>query len=83
MENEKFLVNELFSTKNSKFRNSSEIKNIPCQSRSYNRKVQIFPINDNKIMGFLKMSRLFLLGTVFLIRTVSEKMFLTRTDHVK
>ncbi len=29
------------------------------------------------------MLRLFLLGTVFLIRTASEKMFLIRTDHVK
>ena len=29
------------------------------------------------------MFRLFLLGTVFLIRTASEKMFLIRTDHVK
>ncbi len=34
-------------------------------------------------MKFLKMFRLFLLGTVFLIRTASEKMFLIRTDHVK
>ncbi len=29
------------------------------------------------------MLRLFLLGTVFLIRTASKKMFLIRTDHVK
>jgi hypothetical protein len=34
-------------------------------------------------MKFLKMFRLSLLGTVFLIRTASEKMFLIRTDHVK
>ncbi len=34
-------------------------------------------------MKFLKMFLLFLLGTVFLIRTASEKMFLIRTDHVK
>ncbi len=30
-----------------------------------------------------KMFLLFLLGTVFLIRTAGKKMFLTRTDHVK
>jgi hypothetical protein len=69
--------------KSSKFRDSSEIKNIPCQSRSYNPKVQIFPIDNDYVMKFLKMFLLFLLGTVFLIRTASEKMFLIRTDHVK
>jgi hypothetical protein len=69
--------------KSSKFRDSSEIKNIPCHSRSYNPKVQIFPIDNDYVMKFLKMFLLFLLGTVFLIRTASEKMFLIRTDHVK
>jgi len=57
-----------FPTKTSKFRDSSEMKNIPCQSRSYNPKVQFFPINNNYFMTLFKMFRLFLLGTVLLVR---------------
>ncbi len=34
-------------------------------------------------MKFIKTLSLVLLGTLFLIRTASEKMFLIRTDHVK
>jgi hypothetical protein len=36
-----------FPTESSKFRDSSDIKNIPCQLSSYNPKVQIFPINND------------------------------------
>ena len=60
----------------SKFRYTSLTINVPYQSRRYNRRVQIFTIYNNWVTEFLKMTWLFLLGTLFLIRTVSEKMFL-------
>jgi hypothetical protein len=58
-------------------------KNFPHQSRSYNPKVQIFSINNNWIIKFKKMTPLFVLGTLFLIRTASKKMFLKRTVYIK
>ena len=53
----------------SKFRYTSLTINVPYQSRSYNRRVQIFTIYNNWVIEFLKMTWSFLLGTLFLIRT--------------
>ncbi len=61
----------------------SEIKIVPYVLLHKDPKVQIFPIYNNQVIKFLKMTYLFLLGTLFLIRTTSEKMFLIRTLHVK
>ena len=83
IEIEIFLVNRLFYSKNKKFRYTSLTKNVPHHLIPLNLKVQIFSICNNKVITFLKIARLFLLGTLFLIRTVSEKMFLIRTIYVK
>jgi hypothetical protein len=66
-----------------KFSYTFGTKNVPHWSRSYNPKVQIFSIYNNRVIKFLKMTPLFVLGTVFLKRTASEKMFLKRTVHIK
>ena len=83
MEKNFFLVNRLFYSWNKKFRYTSLTKNVPHHLIPLNLKVQIFSICNNKVITFLKNHRLFLLGTVFLIRTVSKKMFLIRTFYVK
>jgi hypothetical protein len=44
IENKEFSVNEPFFTWTSEFRNTPGTKNVPYHSRSYNPKVQIFPI---------------------------------------
>jgi hypothetical protein len=61
----------------------SQTKNVPYVLLHKDPKVQIFPIYNNWVIKFLKMTFLFLLGTLFLNRTASEKMFLIRTDRVK
>jgi hypothetical protein len=66
-----------------KFSYTPGTKNVPHQSRSYNPKVQIFSINNNWVIKFKKMTPLFFLGTLFLKRTASEKMFLKRTVYIK
>ena len=78
-----FLVNELFYSWNKKFRYTFLTKNVPHHLIPLNLKVQIFSIGNNKVITILKNCRLFLLGTLFLIRTVSEKMFLIRTFAIK
>ena len=72
-----------FYTKTWEFWYVSGTKNVPYQSRSYNPKVQIFSIYNNWVIQVLKLTLLFLLGTLFLIRTASEKIFLIRTIYVK
>jgi hypothetical protein len=44
IENKEFFLNELFKIRNSEFRYTPGTKNVPYHSRSYNPKVQIFPI---------------------------------------
>ena len=78
-----FLVNRLFYSWNKKFRYTSLTKNVPHQSIPLNPKVQIFTICNNWVIKFLKIGRLLLLGTLFPIRTTSEKMFLIRTPYAK
>ena len=78
-----FLVNGLFYSSNKKFRYTSLAKNVPHHLIPLNLKVQIFSISNKKVITILKNCRLFLLGTLFLIRTVSEKMFLIRTFAIK
>jgi hypothetical protein len=46
IENKKFFVNELFLIWTSEFRYTPGTKNVPYHSRSYNPKVQIFPISN-------------------------------------
>ena len=77
-----FLVNGLFYSSNKKFRYISLTKNVLRHLIPLNLKVQIFSICNNKVIALLKITRLFLLGSLFLIRTVSEKMFLIRTFHI-
>ena len=78
-----FLVNGLFYSWNKKFRYTSLAKNVPHHLIPLNLKVQIFSISNKKVITILKNCRLFVLGTLFLIRTVSEKMFLIRTFAIK
>ena len=83
IEKKEFFLNEPFEIRNWDFRYTPGTKNVLYHSRSYNPKVQIFPIWNERVIKLLKVARLFLLGTMFLIRTTSQKMFLIRTVYVK
>ncbi len=83
IEKNEFLVNGFFVVWTWEFLYTPGTKNVPHQSRSYNPKVQIFSINNNWVIKFKKMTPLFFLGTLFLIRTASEKLFLIRTAYIK
>ena len=50
---------------------------------SYNPQVQIFSAQIGRVIQFLKLNSMFLLGTLFLIRSTNKKMFLIGTIHIK
>ena len=72
-----------FTIKNLKFLNSSITKNVPYYSRSFNPEVQIFSNHFDWDIQFRKITWVFELGPLCLIRTTSEKMFLIRTHTRK
>ena len=82
MEKYFFLVNKLFWIWTWKFWHTSGTKNVPYHSRSYNSTVEIFSISYNQVITILKITRLFLLGPLCLIRTSSENMILIRTVYL-
>jgi hypothetical protein len=58
-------------------------KNVPYCSMSFNPEVQIFSNPFDWDIQFKKISSMFELGPLCLIRTASEKMFLIRTNSRK